>query len=133
MVSEPALEDSSAGDTSTNQNQNQNPNDAQSGNTSNTTNLDPTQPNSPYFIGSNDNTGALLVTHTLDANNYHSWARSMKRALRIKNKLGFIDGSLSEPANPNDPLMEHWFRCNDIVITWMPNTMAIDIKCSTTC
>ncbi|XP_022868110.1 uncharacterized protein LOC111387759 [Olea europaea var. sylvestris] len=134
MVSKPALEDSSAGDTNTDQNQNQsqNPNANQSGNSSNSINLDPTQPNSPYFIGSNDNTGALLVTHTLDANNYHSRARSMKRTLRIKNRLGFIDGCLTEPANPNNLLMEYWLRCNDIVITWIQNTMAVDIKCSTT-
>lgn len=55
----------------------------------------------------------------------------MKRVLRIKNKLGFIDGSICEPEDPNDPLMEHWLRCNDIVITWMQNAMAIDTKYST--
>ncbi|KAF3433389.1 hypothetical protein FNV43_RR24491 [Rhamnella rubrinervis] len=92
---------------------------------------DPAQSASPYYIGSNDGTGAMLVTHILDGNNYYSWARSMRRALRIKNKLGFIDGTLSAPTHPNDPLMEHWLRCNDIVITWIQNTMAVDIKCST--
>ncbi|XP_041001733.1 uncharacterized protein LOC121247453 [Juglans microcarpa x Juglans regia] len=73
----------------------------------------------------------MLVTHSLDASNYYSWARSMKKALRIKNKLSFIDGSLCEVTDKNDPLMEHWLRCNDIVITWMQNAMAIDIKVST--
>ncbi|XP_057982393.1 uncharacterized protein LOC131167614 [Malania oleifera] len=93
---------------------------------------DPTQPTSPYFIGSSDGSGAMLITHTLDYSNYYSWARSMKRALRIKNKLGFIDGTICEPSDPNDPLMEHWLRCNDIVITWMHNTMTVDIKSSIT-
>ena len=93
--------------------------------------LDPSQSNSPYFIRSNDNSGALLVTQMLDSSNYHSWARSMKRALRIKNKLGFIDGSISEPTDLNSPLMDHWLRCNDIVITWLQNTLSVDIKCST--
>ncbi|XP_057954139.1 uncharacterized protein LOC131148460 [Malania oleifera] len=92
----------------------------------------PTQPTSPYYIGSSDGSGAMLVTHTLDSNNYYSWARSMKRALRIKNKLGFIDGTICEPYDPNDPLLEHWPRCNDIVIAWMQNTMAVDINSSTT-
>ncbi|XP_042950133.1 uncharacterized protein LOC122282248 [Carya illinoinensis] len=101
-----------------NQNQNSNPT------------KDPAHPSSPYYISTNDNTGSMLVTHSLDASNYYSWARSMKRALRIKNKLGFIDGSLCEPTDPNDPLMEHWLRCNNVVITWMQNTMALDIKCS---
>ncbi|XP_057956714.1 uncharacterized protein LOC131150055 [Malania oleifera] len=93
---------------------------------------DPTQPTSPYYIGSSDGSGAMLVTHTLDCCNYYSWARSMKRAIRIKNKLGFIDGTICEPSDPNDPLMEHWLRCNDIVITWMQNTMTVDNKSSTT-
>ena len=93
--------------------------------------FDPSQSNSPYFIGSNDNSGALLVTQMLDSSNYHSWARSMQRALRIKNKLGFIDGSISEPTDLNSPLMDHWLRCNDIVITWLQNTLSVDIKCST--
>ncbi|XP_022853917.1 uncharacterized protein LOC111375346 [Olea europaea var. sylvestris] len=92
-------------------NSNQNPNiDPVSGSDMKT--HDPTYPSSPYFIGSNDSTGAVLVTHMLETNNYHSWARSMKRALRIKNKLGFIDGTLCEPSDQNDPLMEHWLRCN---------------------
>ncbi|XP_057962098.1 uncharacterized protein LOC131153664 [Malania oleifera] len=91
------------------------------------------RPTSLYYIGSNDGLGAMLVTHTLDSNNYYSWARSMKRALWIKNKLGFIDGTICEPSNPNDPLMEHWPRCNDIMITWMQDTMVVDIKSSTKC
>ncbi|XP_042982830.1 uncharacterized protein LOC122312333 [Carya illinoinensis] len=27
--------------------------------------------------------------------------------------------------------MDHWLRCNDIVITWLQNTMSVDIKSST--
>ncbi|XP_057962285.1 uncharacterized protein LOC131153852 [Malania oleifera] len=92
----------------------------------------PMQPTSPYYIGSSNGSIAMLVTHTLDCSNYYSWARSMKRTLRIKNKLRFIDGIICEPSDPNDPLMKHWPRCNDIVITWMQNTMTVDIKSSTT-
>ncbi|XP_022843396.1 uncharacterized protein LOC111366948 [Olea europaea var. sylvestris] len=98
---------------------------------SNKNHHDPSLPNSLYFIGVNESSGALLVTQILDANNYHSWARSIKRALRIKNKLGFIDGSLYAPADVENPLMEHWLRCNDIVISWLQNTMTVDIKAST--
>ncbi|XP_057981103.1 uncharacterized protein LOC131166526 [Malania oleifera] len=56
----------------------------------------------------------------------------MNRVLWIENKLGFINGTIYEPFDPNDPLMEHWLRYNDIVITWMQNTMAVDIKSSIT-
>ncbi|XP_022857035.1 uncharacterized protein LOC111378098 [Olea europaea var. sylvestris] len=46
----------------------------------------------------------------LDSSNYHFWASSMKRALRIKNKLGFIDGSICEPTDIDSSLIEHWLR-----------------------
>ncbi|XP_022859933.1 uncharacterized protein LOC111380562, partial [Olea europaea var. sylvestris] len=122
MVSEQAMTDSN--DPNTTQS---NTNTTQTRNT----NSDPSHPSNPFYIGANDNSGSLLVPHTLDSNNYHSWARSMKRALRIKNKLGFIDGSICEPTAADSLLMEHWLRCNDIVITWLQNTMAPDIKRST--
>lgn len=109
-------------DYNTSQNQNTNPNTNQS---------NPSLLSSPYFIGANENSGAFLVTQMLDSTNYHSWARSMKRALRIKNKLGFIHGSICVPTSVDNPLIEHWIRCNDNVITWMQNTMSVDIKAST--
>lgn len=80
---------------------------------------DPTHRCSPYHIWGNDNLGAILVTRVLDNTNYYAWARSIKRAMQIKNKLGFIDGSLCEPADPNNFLMEHWLRSSAIVIAWL--------------
>lgn len=94
--------------TDSNQSSNLNPNKVH---------LDPTHPSNPYYIGANENSGALLVSHPLDSNNYYTWARSMKKALRIKNKLGFINGSITELLYPNNPLIKHWLRCNDIMIT----------------
>ncbi|XP_057962087.1 uncharacterized protein LOC131153652 [Malania oleifera] len=124
-----ARTDSTNSDQDTNQNQNQNTNSTASNHHS--IHLDPSQPSSPYFISTNDHSGALLVTQVLDSSNYHPWARSMKRALCIKDKLGFIDGSICEPIDPDSPLMDHWLHCNDIVITWLQNSMSVDIKCST--
>ncbi|XP_021899435.1 uncharacterized protein LOC110815796 [Carica papaya] len=45
--------------------------------------------------------------------------------------LVFIDGRVHPPADANNPLMEYWLRCNDIVITWLQNTLLADIKTST--
>lgn len=130
MVSEHEMEESN-----TPTNANINPDQTQSSRQADERNTsilvrDPAHPSSPYYIGNNDGGALMLVTHVLDSTNYYSWARSMRRALRIKNKLGFIDGTLCEPNDPNDPLMEHWLGCNDIVITWIKNAMAIDIKSS---
>lgn len=46
-----------------------------------------------HTTSESDSFGTILVTHLLDNTNYYAKARSMKRALRIKNKLGFVDGS----------------------------------------
>ncbi|XP_057972699.1 uncharacterized protein LOC131160836 [Malania oleifera] len=124
-----ARTDSTNSNQDTNQNQNQNTNSTASNHHS--IHLDPSQPSNPYFISTNDHSRALLITQVLDSSNYHPWTRSMKRASRIKNKLGFIDGSIREPIEPDSPLMDHWPRCNDIVITWLQNSMSADIKCST--
>ncbi|XP_022849877.1 uncharacterized protein LOC111371965 [Olea europaea var. sylvestris] len=108
-----------------------NPNPQQYQNTYSTPNPDdPAHPHSPYYISGSDSSGTILVTHVLDNTNYYAWARSMKRALRIKNKLGFIDGSLTQP-DPTSFLIEHWLRCNDLVIAWLQNTMSIEVKSCT--
>lgn len=43
----------------------------------------------------------------------------MERTLSIQNKIGFIDGILTQPTDPTDPLRIHWKQCNDMVITWI--------------
>ena len=43
---------------------------------------------------------------------------SMTKALSAKNNLGFVDGSILEPSNPDYPLFQAWWRCNDMVI-WL--------------
>jgi hypothetical protein len=43
------------------------------------------------------------VTGLLTIENYGTWARAMKRAFRAENKLGFVDGSITKPLDPNDP------------------------------
>ncbi|PKI59598.1 hypothetical protein CRG98_020007 [Punica granatum] len=43
-------------------------------------------------------------------------------ALRARNKLAFIDGSLEKPGD-EEPLRERWERCNSTVLAWLFNTM----------
>ncbi|XP_075515979.1 uncharacterized protein LOC142550814 [Primulina tabacum] len=52
---------------------------------------------SPYFLHHSDNPGQLLVSQLLTSENFSSWSRAMKIALSVKNKLGFIDGSIHKP------------------------------------
>lgn len=48
----------------------------------------------PLFLNNNDNTNAILVSHTLNGENFSSCQRSMEMALSAKNKLAFVNGSL---------------------------------------
>jgi hypothetical protein len=79
-------------------------------------------PSSPYYLHPSDNSSLILVPEPLTGDNFHSWFRSMDMALTIKNKLGFVDGSIREPeVNPRSSLYAHWKRCNTVVITWILN------------
>jgi len=58
----------------------------------------------------------VLVTLQLDGSNFHSWSRSMKRALQSKNKFKFVNGEITEPAH-TDKLCGDWEWCNVMVIS----------------
>ncbi|KAJ0076113.1 hypothetical protein Patl1_33892 [Pistacia atlantica] len=64
---------------------------------------------SPFFLNPNDGPGTLLTNHLLTPEKNHSWARIVRRSLQIKNKLGFIYGTLLEPSS-TDALLEPWQR-----------------------
>lgn len=53
----------------------------------------------PLFLHQNENPTALLVSAVLSegGENYHSWFKSMMMSLEMKNKVGFVDGSLPKP------------------------------------
>ena len=63
--------------------------------------LHPNLPNdslSVYFLHPSESPGQLLVTIPLSELNYHTWSCSMIMALEAKNKTGFVNGSILEPA-----------------------------------
>lgn len=48
----------------------------------------------------------------------YSWRRSVRMALNIRNKLGFIDGTISKPPSAHSDY-DAWSCCNDIIATWL--------------
>ncbi|KAL5549734.1 hypothetical protein UlMin_004965 [Ulmus minor] len=50
-------------------------------------------------------------------------------ALLVKNKLGFVDGSIPKPAGI-DPNLNSWIRNNNIVISWILNSVSKEISAS---
>ncbi|GAU29493.1 hypothetical protein TSUD_360380 [Trifolium subterraneum] len=80
----------------------------------------------PYFMHPNENPALVLVTPLLNGANYHSWSRSMTVAIRSKNKLHFLDGSLPRPWDDDlDSLA--WDRCNTMVMSWITNSVDPEI------
>lgn len=86
----------------------------------------------PLYLHNNDQPGMILISKKLlGSENYASWKRSLRIALSAKNKLVIVTGAF--PAPPEDsPLFVHWQRVNDMVITWILNTVSDDISNSMT-
>ncbi|KZV54219.1 hypothetical protein F511_14632 [Dorcoceras hygrometricum] len=81
---------------------------------------------SPYYLHNGDHPGLLLFFNPLVGSNYNTWRRAMIVALTAKNKLGFIDHSIDHP-RPEDLLYGSWIRCNNMVISWILNSVTRDI------
>jgi len=82
----------------------------------------------PFFLHNGDSPGAVLVSQPLIGENYNTWSRSMTMALRAKNKLKFVDGTLVKPIDPDGA--EAWTRCNDMIISWILNSLSKEIAAS---
>lgn len=81
---------------------------------------------SPCYLHHSDNPGLVSLT----GDNFASWYRTMIIAFSVKNKLGFVDGSIPKPA-PSDPhLLGAWKRNNNIVISWILNSVSKEISAS---
>ncbi|GMI87863.1 hypothetical protein HRI_002455600 [Hibiscus trionum] len=83
-----------------------------------------------YYLHQSDNSGIVLVTQQLRFDNYNSWRRSMLMALSAKNKVDFIDGSISAPAVTQTNVYSAWKRANDLVNSWILNFVFKDIAAS---
>lgn len=46
----------------------------------------------------------------------------MKMALNAKNKLSFVNGSLSKPTSSTAEI-QLWGRCGDMVLSWILNSI----------
>nr|XP_009592340.1 uncharacterized protein LOC104089199 [Nicotiana tomentosiformis] len=81
---------------------------------------------SPLYIHSSDSPGSTLVPAPFDEIGYRSWRRSVLRALSVKNKLGFINGDSKRP-DVTSLHFRQWERCDDMVTSWILNSLSKDI------
>ena len=81
----------------------------------------------PYFTHHSDHPGLILISKSLNGDNYSTWKRAMVLALNSKNKLGFFNG-IKAPSEETDPEgYSTWSRCNDMVHSWIVNTLNPEI------
>ncbi|XP_019248694.1 PREDICTED: uncharacterized protein LOC109227959 [Nicotiana attenuata] len=84
------------------------------------------EPSSPLFLLPSDVPGVSLVVVPFSGSSFGGWRRSMVVSLSARNKIGFIDGSCTKPA-VDSPQYRQWDRCNNMVISWLINSLSPDI------
>ncbi|XP_018501090.2 uncharacterized protein LOC108866615 [Pyrus x bretschneideri] len=75
-----------------------------------------------YTLHHSDHPGLILVSKTLDGNNYGQWSRVMRMGLSAKNKIRFIDGTIKAPTPLNTKHAARK-RSNDMVTLWIVNSV----------
>ena len=86
--------------------------------------------NDPFYLHNSDGPGLVLVSQVLTGDNYATWSRSMRIALSVKNKLEFVEGSVIAEPDPADPNFRAWLRNNNVVISWLLNSVSKEISSS---
>ncbi|XP_074347238.1 uncharacterized protein LOC141686078 [Apium graveolens] len=82
----------------------------------------------PLFLYNNDHPGLILISKKLiGPDNYVPWSRSMQIALNARNKFILVNGLYKKPALTS-PLCAQWERVNDMIITWILNSVADEIS-----
>ncbi|XP_042969018.1 uncharacterized protein LOC122301689 [Carya illinoinensis] len=76
-----------------------------------------------YLLHPSDSPSLILVNGLLTGDNYPKWQKDMTRALNAKNKLGFLDGTLTPP-KPTKPEYIQWNQMKDMVLTWILNSIS---------
>lgn len=84
--------------------------------------------NNAYSLHHSDHPGMILVSKSLDGDNYSTWRRAMIISLNAKSKIGFVDGTLKAPSAKTKPEdYAAWKKCNDMVLSWILNSLTPDI------
>ncbi|XP_010468697.1 PREDICTED: uncharacterized protein LOC104748804 [Camelina sativa] len=96
-------------------------------NTNTNTNSNPTTVEvrrtiSPYDLTAADNPGAVISHPLLKGMNYEEWACGLKTALCSSKKFGFLDGSITRPAEGSRDL-EDWWTIQALLVSWIRMTI----------
>lgn len=94
----------------------------------NTNNQNQSVRSNPFLLYDGDQPGQSLVgNEVLTGSNYHIWLPLMTLALRVKNKIRFVDGTFPKPP-ANDQTSTMWSCCNSMVMSWITSSVSEDIR-----
>ena len=91
------------------------------------------EPHSPYFLHPSEDPGMLITAVVFDGKNYDLWEKAVHTALKAKNKLGFIDGTLTRPEyKGGEEFTEYqaWDMVNSMICSWIVNVIEPRLRSS---
>ncbi|XP_070047351.1 uncharacterized protein [Nicotiana tomentosiformis] len=89
-------------------------------------NKDTLDSTNPLYMHPSESAGSTLVPVVFDVTGYRSWRRGILRGLSVKNKVGFITEKCKKP-DSDHPTFEQWERCDDMVTSWIINSLSKDL------
>jgi hypothetical protein len=87
-------------------------------------------PSNPFRLDTKDNPTIILVTYLLNSDNYATWSRAMQRALRAKNKLTFITGTINQPTDQLTKKTLFFICLNDVMTWWFHGFRTLSVTLS---
>ncbi|XP_074277036.1 uncharacterized protein LOC141600691 [Silene latifolia] len=73
-----------------------------------------------------ENPGTKITHITFNGNNYDEWSRSFRLALLAKDKLGYIDGTITKPSDTAEEF-KIWRSTNALVTAWIYSSIATEL------
>ena len=84
------------------------------------------EPHSPYYLHPSEGPGMMITTVIFYGKNYDLWERAVRTALRSKNKLAFLEGKLTRPADVEGADFSEaqpWDMVNSMLCSWLLNVI----------
>lgn len=97
--------------------------------TKDTSNKDHIDTQSPYYLHASNHPGQTFVSKPFHDGNYGEWVVDMNNALYAKNKIDFVDGTITMPSVKSN-FLAHWMRCNTMVKGWLKSSMDKEVRSS---
>ncbi|CAH9092301.1 unnamed protein product [Cuscuta epithymum] len=85
-------------------------------------------PTSPYYLHPGDHSGTRIIYETFTGDNFSAWKKSVVMSFTVKNKLGFLDGSIKQPSTDDQMRYSSWYRINALLLSWLMYSISPDIR-----